>query len=290
MPNRNRSVITKDVARDLANTLPGSPIVGFYREDVQDFDEHTRELVVKDGKIAMKDVTQPYGFVDLGARVWFQKFLDDGQVEREYLMTEGWLWTGQYPEAKRIIEKGNNQSMELDKDIINAYWTKDDNNKPQFFIINEAIISKLCILGEDVEPCFETASIKKPEIVFSFEESFKEQLFSMMNEIKQILIEGGETMDNEVKDIEEVVIEEGAAPGTEEPEVKEEPIVEPETSDPADPASAEFKKDEEEDEDEEVCPECGKPVSECTCDKKDEEEDKKKIQPRRNSGIRRTRY
>lgn len=276
MPNRNRSVITKDVARDLANTLPGSPIVGFYREDVQDFDEHTRELVVKDGKIAMKDVTQPYGFVDLGARVWFQKFLDDGQVEREYLMTEGWLWTGQYPEAKRIIEKGNNQSMELDKDIINAYWTKDDNNKPQFFIINEAIISKLCILGEDVEPCFETASIKKPEIVFSFEESFKEQLFSMMNEIKQILIEGGETMDNEVKDIEEVVIEEGAAAGAEEPEVKEEPIVEPETSDPADPASAEFKKDDEEDKGEEVCPECGKPVSECTCDKKDEEEDKKK--------------
>ena len=280
MPNRNRSVITKDVARDLANTLPGSPIVGFYREDVQDFDEHTRELVVKDGKIAMKDVTRPYGFVDLGARVWFQKFLDDGQVEREYLMTEGWLWTGQYPEAKRIIERGNNQSMELDKDIINAYWTKDDNNKPQFFIINEAIISKLCILGEDVEPCFETASIKKPEIVFSFEESFKEQLFSMMNEIKQILIEGGETMDNEVKDIKEDVIEEGA-PVVEEPEVKEDPIVEPETSEPAEDGSAEFKKNEEEEkpaeEEEEVCPDCGKPVSECVCDKKEEdEEDKKK--------------
>lgn len=93
-PNRNRSVITKDVARTLANSLPGSPIVGFYREDRQDFDEHTRELVVKDGKITLKDVTRPYGFVDLGARVWFQKFLDDGQVEREYLMTEGWLWTG----------------------------------------------------------------------------------------------------------------------------------------------------------------------------------------------------
>ena len=28
-------------------------------------------------------------------------------------MTEGFIWTDIYPEAKRIIEKGNNQSMEL---------------------------------------------------------------------------------------------------------------------------------------------------------------------------------
>jgi hypothetical protein len=31
-PNRNRSVITKDVAREMANSLPGSPIVGYYNE------------------------------------------------------------------------------------------------------------------------------------------------------------------------------------------------------------------------------------------------------------------
>lgn len=267
-PNRNRSVITKDVARTLANSLPGSPIVGFYKEDVKDFDEHTRELVVKDGKITLKDVTRPYGFVDLGARVWFQKFLDDGQIEREYLMTEGWLWTGQYEEAKRIMTEGNNHSMELDKDIIDAYWTKDDNGKPQFFIINEAIISKLCILGNEEEPCFEGSTITKPQVLFSFEEDFKEQLFSMMNEIKQILIEGGETVNNEVKDIE-----------TEVEEVVE-PIVEPEGEiveetpevTPTDPASAEFVKEDEKKE--EVCPKCGKPISECECE--DEEEDDKK--------------
>lgn len=267
-PNRNRSVITKDVARTLANSLPGSPIVGFYKEDVKDFDEHTRELVVKNGKITLKDVTRPYGFVDLGARVWFQKFLDDGQIEREYLMTEGWLWTGQYEEAKRIMTEGNNHSMELDKDIIDAYWTKDDNGKPQFFIINEAIISKLCILGNEEEPCFEGSTITKPQVLFSFEEDFKEQLFSMMNEIKQILIEGGETVNNEVKDIE-----------TEVEEVVE-PIIEPEGEiveetpevTPTDPASAEFV--EEDEKKEEVCPKCGKPISECECE--DEEEDDKK--------------
>jgi hypothetical protein len=43
------------------------------------------------------------------------------------MMTEGWLWTGQYPECSRIIEKMNNQSMELDEKTINAYWSKDNN-------------------------------------------------------------------------------------------------------------------------------------------------------------------
>jgi hypothetical protein len=46
------------------------------------------------------------------------------------MMTEGWLWTGQYPECQRIIEHGNNQSMELDEKTLNATWTKNNNNKP----------------------------------------------------------------------------------------------------------------------------------------------------------------
>jgi hypothetical protein len=107
-------------------------------------------------------------------------------------MTEGWLWTGQYPEAQRILDHGNNQSMELDENLINAHWTKDVNGKPQFFIINEAIISKLCILGEECEPCFEGAQITK--VQFSFEEGFKETLFSMMKELKEMLNEGGTPM------------------------------------------------------------------------------------------------
>ena len=190
-PNRNKSIITKEVARSMANSLPGSPIVGYYNEATGDFEEHNRTIDISNGKFTIKDSTRPYGFVDLGAKVWFQKFLDDGEVEREYLMTEGYLWTGQYPEAQRIIDEGNNQSMELDDKFLDAYWTKDNKGKPQFFIINEAIISKLCVLGEDCEPCFEGSNITSPQITFSFEDSFKEQLFSMMNQIKEILNEGG---------------------------------------------------------------------------------------------------
>ena len=188
-PNRNRSIITKEVATQMANSLPGSPIVGFYNEAKEDFEEHNRVIDISNGEFKIKDTTRPYGFVDLNAKVWFQKFLDDGVNEHEYLMTEGYIWTGQYPEAQRIIDKGNNQSMELSENYLDATWTKDDNGKPQFFIINEAIVSKLCILGEDCEPCFEGSQIAKIE--FSFDDSFKNQLFSMMNELKEFLKEGG---------------------------------------------------------------------------------------------------
>ena len=191
-PNRNRSVITKETAKQMANSLPGCPIVGFYNEEKGDFEEHNRIIDISNGKFEIKDTTRPYGFVDLGAKVWFQKFLDDGMNEREYMMTEGWLWTGQYPECRRILSNGNNHSMELDEDTINAHWSKDGNGDPKFFIINEAIISKLCTLGEANEPCFEGASIGAPTIQFAFEDGFKEQLFSMISELNDYLNKGGE--------------------------------------------------------------------------------------------------
>ena len=188
--NRNRSIITKEVATDLAASIPGCPIVGFYNEKTGDFEEHNRIIDISNGKFQIKDTTRPYGFVSMDAKVWFQWFEDDG-VPHEYLVTEGYIWTGQYPESQRVIEHGNNQSMELDETTLDAFWTKDEKGKPQFFIINEAIMSKLCILGEDVEPCFEGASITP--VQFSFEDSFKERLFSFMGKMQEILSNEGGT-------------------------------------------------------------------------------------------------
>ena len=54
-------------------------------------------------------------------------------------------------------------------------------------IINEAIISKLCVLGEECEPCFEGSDIRSPSIYFSFDDGFKETMFSMMKELKELL-------------------------------------------------------------------------------------------------------
>jgi hypothetical protein len=69
--NRNRSVITKEVATEMANSLPGSPIVGYYNEEKGDFEEHNRIIDISNGKFQIKDTTRPYGFVDLNAKCWF---------------------------------------------------------------------------------------------------------------------------------------------------------------------------------------------------------------------------
>lgn len=234
-PNRNSTVITKETALGMASSLRGSPIVGYYNDEAQDFEQHNEFVSLKDGKFEIKPETVPYGFVDLNADVWFQDFLDLDGVQREYLCTEGWLWAEQFPECKRILEQGNNQSMELDENTLVGAWANFENENGKFFIINEAIISKLCILGENYEPCFEGASITE----FSLGDNFKEQLYSVVNDIKNIL-EGGTNVADEIKDI---AVEEVA------PAIEEAP-------------SAEFTAEEEQ----EVCPDCGKPL-ECPMDK-----------------------
>ena len=90
-PNRNGSIISKAVATQMGAALPGSPIIGFFSDDKQDFRDHSPEILIsEDGEFSTKTRTRPYGFVDINAPVWFQTFIDDG-IEHEYLMTEGYL-------------------------------------------------------------------------------------------------------------------------------------------------------------------------------------------------------
>lgn len=286
-PNRNHSIITKPVAMDMAKSLPGCPIVGFYNAAIQDFEEHNRMIDVSNGRFEVIDTTRPYGFVDLNAKVWFQKFLDDG-IEHEYLMTEGYIWSDIYPEAKRIVEKGNNQSMELHEKLTKGQWTIDDNGMPQFFIINEAIIQKLCILGENVEPCFEGAGIAAQ---FSIDGEFKENLFSMIKELQLALQEGGKTqMDEDIKIPEELPIEDTEfkkKPEDEEEEEKNPTKDEDDSQDNKESEESEEDEDEDaykkkkckhkltesnDDEDDKKCSKCGKLASECSCNKYNLEE------------------
>ena len=176
----------------MAPSLRGAAIVGHYEAYKGDFEEHNKLVELKNNTATVIEDTRPYGFVDLNAPVWFQDFLDDDQVVRKYLVTEGYLWTGQYPECQRVIDDGNNQSMELDDYLTHGEWTTLDNTKMEFFIINEAVVSKLCILGEDMEPCFEGANITKSTTQYSFDRgTFANQLLSLMQDIKGILSKGG---------------------------------------------------------------------------------------------------
>lgn len=198
--NRNGSFIDKNTAIQMANSLPGTPIVAVYREDVEDYGDHGHVITIEDGEVKFSCKTFPYGFVAPDARVWFQKFTDTdefgNETEHEYMMTTGYLWTGQFPEAQKVIDEGQPQSMELDDDTLDGHWANDSESGMDFFIINDAMFSKLCILGDDVEPCFEGASITAVDADFSVEKEFARTLYSMIKELQDAIgnSEGGLNM------------------------------------------------------------------------------------------------
>lgn len=205
--NRNGSFINKDAALNMAKTLRGAPIVGFYSQSKEDFRDHGEKITIDGDGVHFECETKPYGFVAPDSKVWFQDFqeTDDfgNQVTRTYLMTEGYLWTGQFKEAQQVLDdNGKPQSMELDEKNLEGHWAIEDNTGMEFFIINDAVISKLCILGDDVEPCFEGAAVTAPETSknFTLDVNFKNSLFAMMEDLKAIYDKGDNMTEEEKKD------------------------------------------------------------------------------------------
>jgi hypothetical protein len=69
--NRNHSYISKEVASEMAKTLRGAPIVGYFREEANDFGDHGQQIIIDGDGVKFKCLTKPYGFVSPIARVWF---------------------------------------------------------------------------------------------------------------------------------------------------------------------------------------------------------------------------
>ena len=218
--NRNNSYITKEVAAEMAKTLRGCPIVGYFKESKDDFVDHGEQVILDDEGIHFKTLTKPYGFVSPDAQVWFQDFEDEDGfgniITRTYLCTTGYLWTGQYKEANKIYEDGGKpHSMELDKKSLQGVWSEDIKDNVEFFIISDGIFSKLCILGDDVEPCYEGSSITEASTNtnFTLDKTYKQTLYTMMQELKNVL-KGEHKMPTD-KDINtESQLNEDAAPAT----------------------------------------------------------------------------
>ena len=202
--NRNGSYINRETALQMSKTLRGTPIVAAYNKDKEDFGDHGHIMHIEDGEITFSVKTIPYGFVSPDAEVWFQNFTDTDEfgntVERTYLMTTGYLWSGQFEELTKVINEGQPQSMELDAESLQGHWATDNNLGVDFFIINDATFSKLCILGDNVEPCYEGASVTSPEVSKNFAQGqeFQQTLFTMMNDLQTALnSKGGLNMSEE---------------------------------------------------------------------------------------------
>lgn len=166
--NKNGTFITDEIAANIIRGGAGSPIVGTYDYDLDDFTAHNRN----------HSTTKSYGFVPFESNFAWEKHLDADGVEREYATFDVYLWTSYYKEASKIV--GKSQSMELDPTTIDGHWTIDPQTGQSYFSFTHADLLGFCVLGENVEPCFEGAaffSIQDYEFVIKNLITFKKNLF-----------------------------------------------------------------------------------------------------------------
>ena len=205
--NRNGSYFSKETVERMIYSIFNIPVVGEYLVNKDDFGSHGGKIVIDSNGIEFIETTKPYGVVPSDSEIGWETITEDDGSKRDYLYCTLYLWTGRYPECKRVIESGNNQSMEIQ--IYDGEWIEDDSGG--YYDIKDAIFSSLCILGEDVEPCFENSSI----IGYSLnKDEFKKEFNEMLNELKasftkepEILEEGGtEEMNEKINLIEKFEI------------------------------------------------------------------------------------
>jgi hypothetical protein len=192
--NRNGSIISKETFEKMIPSLYGIPVVGEWKDDKKDFGTHGGKIEISDEGIQYIETTKPYGFVDSSATVQWESVVEEDGTEREYLTTTAFLWTSRYPEALKVLENKNNQSMEL-----NVFDGRMSEDYPEYFEILDGEFSALCILGETVEGCFESAKISQFNLD---EDTFKQEFTQMVAELKQSLnftFEGGDNVPDKIE-------------------------------------------------------------------------------------------
>jgi hypothetical protein len=184
--NRNSTLITNDFAEQLIKSAYGQPIVGHYDLTLEDFTDH-----------ATKEATKPYGFVPNDLNFAWEDHLDDDGIMRTYACFDVLLWTGRYEYAGKILN--NPQSMELDPKSINGAWKVI--NGDTVFEYETGHLYGFCVLGKEVEPCFEGARFFALESDFKlFFEDMREFTLSQFAIERDKVAQGGrENLDEKVK-------------------------------------------------------------------------------------------
>lgn len=273
--NRNGSYINEEIAEKLISTLPGTPVVGYYDSDKDDFLGHVSP-----------ESNRAYGFVPEEMNFKWEMFLDPDGVYRTYACTDIILWTGRYPIASKIV--GKSHSMELNPDTVEGEWVEHDDE--YYFEFTNAEFFGLCVLGEEYEPCFEGSSfyeLHQQENNASISKDLKE-MFSLYKSTIDSAEEnptGGQEMEDEKlkpQDLDNDSVEEEVK--DQEEEVKEEENKPSETEEVKDESSEEGEEeetDEEEKEEEQEEPEQEEEneeeESEETDEPEEEEEEKEEV-------------
>lgn len=186
--NANGSYITDEFANKVIESAAGVPIVGLWDPEKEDFTTHKKA-----------PNRRGYGFVSQTPNFDWEEFTDSDGETREYAAFDVVLWTSVFKEAEHII--GAPLSMELNASTIKGQWVLvSPNSRHEVFRFEESELLGLCVLGRDVEPCFEGAAFfdKNDEILAA---SLKSYILS------EISAEKARTEGEEMKDKEKIPAE-----------------------------------------------------------------------------------
>lgn len=156
--NRNGSYIDKEFAESFIATAIGCPVVGLWDHEKNDFTDHTRS-----------DRKRAYGFIPEDPNFAWETGYDYDGVEREYASFNVVLWTKAFEEANDIVN--HPLSMEINPDTINGTFMVIDGE--YCFKFTSAEMLGICVLGYNVEPCFEGASFLSVDDMREFKRLFK---------------------------------------------------------------------------------------------------------------------
>ena len=182
--NRNMTSLPKKVIEENLYSIYGVPIIGewIYKLDGTDektWGSHGGRVIIDDNGIHFEQTTKPFGFVTKEAAdnaSWVTITEKDGHTQNEYLkLSSCILWTDRYEESKTILDENYGQSMEIE-------FKKGHYREDHYYEAEEFIFSALCILGTDVEPCFESACIGRHYEL----DSFKQEFSLMLDEYKKL--------------------------------------------------------------------------------------------------------
>lgn len=173
--NRNNSNISKDAIIDAIPTMFNCPIVCNYDVESDTIGGHDMACVRTDsGELRLINLTDAVGVVPSEAKYHFETIVEKDGSEHEYFVTEAILWKRSPAYSKIVTDGIESQSMEI---TVKRGRMTDDG----FFDIEKFIFTAFCVLGEDVEPCFESASVQ----MFNYG-NCKEQFTKMMEDFKKV--------------------------------------------------------------------------------------------------------
>jgi len=184
--NRNGSYITKDFADSFILAAIGCPVVGLWDYEANDFTNHLAS-----------DRKKAYGFIPENPEFAWEKSIDYDGVEREYASFNVVLWTKAFEEANEIIH--HPLSMEINPYTINGDFKII--NGEYCFQFTSAEMLGICVLGYNVEPCFEGAGFLSIDEMKEFKRLFKIDKQQALLSYNTIINKGETSMEEKEKEL-----------------------------------------------------------------------------------------